>query len=61
MAVNTTSTWEEVTTDGNFITKRLWITAGWIIRVDNTGYSTHAITFSPDPEHLWIPTNTDDS
>ena len=61
MAVKTALTWEAVTTDGNFTTTRLKVSDGWLVRVEeNTNYNTFVISHVSDPEHNWVPTDTDD-
>ena len=60
--IRTAVTWTSLTTDGNFTTKYLKVIDGWLVRVEeNTNYNNFQITHVSDPEHQWIPTDTDDS
>jgi len=62
MSVKTTLTWEAVTTDGNFTTKRMKVLDGWLVRVEEaTNYNIFTVTHVADPEHQWVPTNSDDA
>lgn len=52
--------WEAVVTDGNFVTARIKVGGGWVVRVSNATDKTLSVTFVLDPIHEWNPTSTDD-
>jgi len=62
MALKTTLTWAAVSTDGNFTTKRMKVADGWIIRVEeSTTFNNFQLIHVTDPEHAWVPTDSDDA
>ena len=54
--VETSNVWGSVVTDGNFVTERLAVPGGWVIRVSNATDKTLSITFVADPNWEWSPT-----
>ena len=62
MALKTAVTWEAIESVGNFITTRLKVADGWIVRVEeNTNFKNFQLVHVTDPDHQWVPTDTDDA
>lgn len=46
--------WENVSTDDNYETKRLRVTGGWVVMVRDYYNDTATSSFVPDPQHTWV-------
>ena len=48
-------TWQDVSTNNNYETKRFYVPGGWIVAVRDTSGSDvdTNVVFVPDPSHFW--------
>ena len=46
-------TWEAVSTDSNYETKRLKVVGGWLVMIRDSTNSITNSAFIEDPQHFW--------